>query len=466
MKSVPKLIRRFFGVMMFSLFLLFVLNLALLIALSYKHMGNGSAWTAADTVSSSLTMGDNDKYTLSADGQNALDKKDAWALLIDNQDLKVIWHSENMPSDIPLQYDLGWIALLTRGYLNDYPTTTSGHPAGLVVLGFPQKSYWKLMWNTFDYELIAQFPQTVLIFLAMNLLLILIIYMAVTSRLLRSVRPIIDGVGHLPGNEEVYIKEKGLFSEIAQAINKTAEKLKHQERELKKQEQARANWISGVSHDIRTPLSMVMGYAGQLEDSPALSPEDKKKAAVIRRQSMRMKNLINDLNLASKLEYDMQPLNLVPINLIGLMRQTVVDFINMDPDGKYPVEWETDNSLSVCMVTGDTALLKRAVSNLILNAQIHNPGGCHIFISVSLLADKCAVTVEDDGAGITDEQLERLTKAPHYMICDSSTSDQRHGLGLMIVHQVAKVHGGSVEIGHGDRGGFRAVICLPVISVI
>lgn len=71
---------------------------------------------------------------------------------------------------------------------------------------------------------------------------------------------------------------------------------------------ARANWIAGVSHDIRTPLSMVMGYAGQLASSSCLETEDRKKAIMIMKQSERMKNLINDLNLASKLEYNMQPI--------------------------------------------------------------------------------------------------------------------------------------------------------------
>ena len=62
-----------------------------------------------------------------------------------------------------------------------------------------------------------------------------------------------------------------------------------------------------VSHDIRTPLSMVMGYAGQIEDNESLPESERKKARIIRQQSTKMKNLINDLNLASKLEYNMQP---------------------------------------------------------------------------------------------------------------------------------------------------------------
>ena len=114
-----------------------------------------------------------------------------------------------------------------------------------------------------------------------------------------------------------------------------------------KKDAARANWIAGVSHDIRTPLSMVMGYAGQIENLTYLREEDRKKASAIVRQSRRMKGLINDLNLASKMEYNMQPLVREDINAVALARQVAVDFINMDVEGRYPIEWETEDALTV-----------------------------------------------------------------------------------------------------------------------
>ena len=74
-----------------------------------------------------------------------------------------------------------------------------------------------------------------------------------------------------------------------------------------------------MSHDIRTPLSIVMGYAGQLENDKRLPEEDRQKATVIVKQSKRMRNLINDLNLASKLEYNMQPVRMEKQNVIAIV---------------------------------------------------------------------------------------------------------------------------------------------------
>ena len=72
------------------------------------------------------------------------------------------------------------------------------------------------------------------------------------------------------------------------------------------------------------------------------------------------------------------------------------------------------------------------------------------------------MSVIDDGLGATDEQIKRLNNAPHYMDCDETTAEQRHGLGLLLVRQIAAAHGGTVTIGHGIRGGFSVTFTLPM----
>ena len=72
------------------------------------------------------------------------------------------------------------------------------------------------------------------------------------------------------------------------------------------------------------------------------------------------------------------------------------------------------------------------------------------------------IRVEDNGVGVSDEQLETLNHAPHYMICDTSTSEQRHGLGLLIVEQIVDAHSGSVEISKSEHGGFMTTLKLPL----
>lgn len=461
MKSVPKLIRRFVGIMLLSSVLLIILNFTLLVIYTLNQSPNGSPWTTAQEVADNLLQ-DSNGYILTEETANELQNTNVWALFIDNATMKVVWQTDNLPETIPMSYTVSDIASLTRGYIDGYPTFTGEAENGLVVLGYPKDSFWKHMWPSWDYNLIANLPKTVLSILAINIALIFIIYVIANSKLLKSVKPIVSGIQALSTNEEVHIREKGLLSELAININKTSDILQTQSRQLRKRETARANWIAGVSHDIRTPLSMVMGYAGQLESDERLSEDDRKKATVIVKQSERMRNLINDLNLASKLEYNMQPINPERQNLIAVVRQVVVDFINMNIDEKFTIEWETNETLTSCPVCIDKDLIKRAVSNLIQNSMNHNEQGCHIFIRVMAEDNVYTVVVADDGIGATNEQIEKLNHSPHYMVCDENTSEQRHGLGLLIVKQIILTHKGKMQIRHSEYGGFEVDLSLPM----
>lgn len=461
MKSVPKLIRRFVGIMLLSSMLLIILNFALLCIYTLNQTPNGSPWITAQEVADDLSKNENG-YVLSENMALEIQNTNVWAIFIDNRTMKVVWQTDNLPETVPMSYTVSDIASLTRGYIDGYPTFTGEAENGLVVLGYPKDSFWKHMWPSWDYNLIANLPKTVLSVFAINIALIFIIYVIANSKLLKSVKPIVSGIQALSTNEEVHIREKGLLSELAVNINKTSDILQTQSRQLRKRETARANWIAGVSHDIRTPLSMVMGYAGQLESDMQLSEDNRKKATVIVRQSKRMRNLINDLNLASKLEYNMQPINPKKQNLIAVIRQVVVDFINMNIDEKYTIEWETDETLTSCPVCIDKDLIKRAVSNLIQNSINHNEQGCHIFVRVIFEDNVCTVVVADDGIGATDEQIGKLNHSPHYMVCDENTSEQRHGLGLLIVKQIVFAHSGKMLIKHSEYGGFEVDLSLPM----
>lgn len=469
MKSIPKLIRRFLAILLLSTILLLFLNIILLYMLASGQTPGASPWTTALEIGNALQKAENNGgYILPEEASLELTNEHAWGILIDSDTRQVVWHTDNLPPEIPLKYSLSDIASLTRGYIMDYPTFPGESADGLIVLGYPKDRYWKHMYPNWDYDFIANLPKYTLNILLMNTVLIFLIYIIANLKLMRSVEPITEGIQKLPTKKPVFIKEKGLLSELAANINQTSEILQSQNFQLKKKECARANWIVGVSHDIRTPLSMVMGYAGQLKDDPCLTEDARQKTSVILRQSERIRNLINDLNLASKLEYDMQPLCRTRENAVALARAAAVDFINMDIDGRYPVEWTTDTRISDCPVYVDKNLIRRAVSNLIWNCINHNPEGCTIYISVLTESGhnecNCIIRVEDDGTGISEKELHRLNSLPHYMMCDSNIKEQRHGLGLLIVRQVAASHGGSMIMRQSAYGGFEADILLPLYS--
>jgi signal transduction histidine kinase len=111
------------------------------------------------------------------------------------------------------------------------------------------------------------------------------------------------------------------------------------------------------------------------------------------------------------------------------------------------------------MVSGDEELLKRAVSNLIANSIRHNPNGCAIKVTLDKGMENCSLSVSDSGVGFTQEMLDDLNHPKSFAYLEN------HGLGLTIVRQIIKAHGGTTEFRNLPEGGCTVVLCLPVSAV-
>ncbi len=292
--------------------------------------------------------------------------------------------------------------------------------------------------------------------LILNGLAAILLALLFGMRLFRSLKPLAKGIEEMAKKQPVELSTRGLLGDLAIGINKTSARLIRQEAALNQRDNARTTWIAGVSHDIRTPLSLVMGYASQLEEDPELAPDKREQAGIIRRQSERIKTLVSDLNLASKLEYDMQPLRLNSVVLATLLRDVAAEFLNDGLDNRYTVDVRIGEDAHNAVITGDEELLRRAVANLIANSIRHNSNGCTIKMTLEKGLGICSLSVSDNGAGFPQAILENLHHAQY------SAGLQNHGLGLIIVRQIIKAHGGTTNFHNLPQGGCEVIICLPV----
>lgn len=442
-------------------------NIILLILFNYSKVSledkESSPKAMLNAVNKNLSS-DDGKLFLDHNTIKKLKSHNIFAMVIDKDNGDVIW-KENLPKGIALKYSIVDVAKFSRSYLKDYPVFVYENKYGLIVLGFPKGSYWKLFNNYMEVSVVESLPVQLLIFIISNIFFIILIYFIANRNLLKSVNPIIDGIEALSTEEDAYVVSKGSLSEIGECINKTSEALKFKNIELKRKDLARANWIAGVSHDIRTPLSIILGYSNRLESSKNLSESERKEASIIRFQSIKMKALINDLNLASKLEYNMQPFEMKKINAVSVVRAVIVDYLNSGLTENYEISLTADEKAKEAFILGDYKLIKRAVSNLIENSINHNENGCNISISIEKLPLTCKIIVSDNGCGISEEKLNLLNNSPHYMLCDDSTKNQRHGLGTLIVKQIMEVHHGILSLSGKEGEGFIAALEIPLYKL-
>lgn len=459
MEGIIRILRRFVATTIFISIFLLIFNLVLFGTLVFKEINQSpSPEGVLKQVAQGLDKKDN-SYHLDEHIAELLRQDQAWAMLL-GEDGRVQW-DYHLPKDVPKSYNLVDVAKFSRYYLMEYPVYIWEHEDGLVVVGYPKQSYWKYQIH-FLSDWLRSLPLRIVLLLLFNMALALLISVVMGTRLIRGIRPLMEAIHNLARGEVVQLDTKGMLSDLSRSINSASTVLQKKTVALKERDEARSNWIAGISHDIRTPLSMVLGYASEMEDNSELPSEQRHQAGIIRRQGEKLRSLVNDLNLVSMLEYEMQPLNLKHIRPSVLARQVAAEFLNNGLDDRYDIDLKL--TVEAVQIIGDEKLLIRAISNLVQNSVRHNPQGCEIILETNLSKDQSQYhfIVRDNGRGIPQEQLTEITELP-YSSRRMRTVQQGHGLGLPMVARIVQAHHGRLILTSGvDQRGLKAVMEFPV----
>lgn len=389
---------------------------------------------------------------ISVEAIELLKNNHIWAVYADLNG-NMMWEV-NAPQGVPEQFTIQDIAVIAKGYLDDYPVFIRNTDDGMLFLGYPKDSYTKLMSNYFSVRSIQRLPFFIIGILVTDFVTLFLAYFFSKRKILKNTEPIIDSIEALENGEPTSISVRGELSGVANSVNRVSHI-------LSKQNQARANWISGVSHDIRTPLSMIMGYAEQIAHEKNVDDHVRKEAEIIGQQSAKIKELVQDLNLVSRLEYEMQPLNKVPIRLASLIRSYAAELLNTGLPDCYSIDIEIEPAAETIIFDCDERLISRAVNNLVQNSIRHNPNGCDIMFRLGCTAEAFTLSVLDNGVGLSPEKLKELKEKPHYMESTDDRLDLRHGLGLNIVRQVVEAHSGTVHFITTGQTGFSVELLFP-----
>lgn len=375
-----------------------------------------------------------------------------WAIYLDGEGYTA-WEVD-APDEIPERFTIQDVAVFAKGYLAGYPVFIRNTDDGMLVLGYPRDSYTKLTGNYFSTHSIKILPYFAAGMVAADLVILFLAYFLSKRKIIKNTAPIISSIETLGSGKPVSVSVRGELSGIADSVSKAAYILSHQN-------QARANWISGVSHDVRTPLSIIMGYAERISQNQDADSRIREEAEIICIQSNIIKELVNDLNLVSQLEYEMQPLHKTTIRLSGLIRSYTADLLNTGIPETYIVRTDIASDADHIALECDRRLILRALSNLVQNSIGHNPNGCDITLSLDSAENAVILTVSDNGIGLSEERLRELKEKPHYMDSTDERLDLRHGLGLILVKEIVKSHGGTMQIDSKPGCGYKTVLSFP-----
>jgi signal transduction histidine kinase len=255
------------------------------------------------------------------------------------------------------------------------------------------------------------------------------------------------------------------YFEVIQAMKYLTFVLKKNDRDRRKLEKTREEWLAGVSHDLKTPLSAVKGYADLLaEPQYEWSKEEiHQYAEVIREKANYMENLINDLNLTFRLKNDALPLQRKPFNLVELVRRAVIGIMNDPRAEQVEILFETAKETIIYPV--DVKWLKRALTNLLVNSVVHNPAGTQIVVRIEQnpVDDQVLIIIEDNGVGMDQKTLTHLFDR-YYRGTNTKHLETGTGLGMAIADQLVKAHDGRIEIDSTLGRGTKICLCFSLKS--
>ena len=218
--------------------------------------------------------------------------------------------------------------------------------------------------------------------------------------------------------------------------------------DLSKAEAMRRDFVANVSHEMRTPLTVMMGFLETVQ-TLELPPEQKAQyLEMMMDQGKRMKNLVEDLLTLANLEANTQPAPMNSISMSYLMSLIKNDAYALS-QGKHSLNFDLKTP---CNLLGEEREVLSAFSNLVSNAIRYTPNVGSVSATWSVnAAGEGEFTVTDTGPGISPEHIPRLTER-FYSLPRPDSGRKSTGLGLNFVEEVAKLHGGVLRVGNVEGG--------------
>ena len=244
--------------------------------------------------------------------------------------------------------------------------------------------------------------------------------------------------------------EGGTFSEtkeLASALNEATEK-------LSKVDELRKDLLANVSHDIKSPLTMIKAYAEMIQDISGDLPEKRNEhLQVIIEEADYLDNLVSELSELSKMQSGTYDLNLSQFDLAQKVREITKLCQGLFEQHGMHCELVTPDSV---LVSADETKIGQVIYNFIINAIKHSEDHTNVFITCQDFGDTVRVSVQDEGKGISEEELPYIWDRYYKIDKGFKRSSKGTGLGLSIVKAILDTHGAQygVESKEGEGSNF------------
>jgi two-component system, OmpR family, phosphate regulon sensor histidine kinase PhoR len=281
------------------------------------------------------------------------------------------------------------------------------------------------------------------------------------------VRQVLPGVEEITGEVEVGTVRRRNFSVTAAPVRAAgangAVVVLHDITELRRLERVRRDFVANVSHEFKTPLTAIQGFAETLLNGALDDKANRKRfVEIIREHARRLARLTDDLLKLSRIEAGRLELEMRPIRVETLVSGCVETArLNAKARG---LEIQVDLQENAPAVRGDGLQLGEVLQNLLDNAVQYTPAGGQIEVKARSNGNGVTFTVTDTGIGIPESDLERIFERFYRVDAARSREAGGTGLGLAIARHIVEAHGGRIWVESAVGQGSRFHFSIPSVS--
>ncbi|AZS13199.1 HAMP domain-containing sensor histidine kinase [Paenibacillus lutimineralis] len=251
-----------------------------------------------------------------------------------------------------------------------------------------------------------------------------------------------------------------LYKEVIAGFYEMATKLDASQRDRRLLEQTREEWMVGISHDLRTPLSSIQGYGHLLESGQFTwnEAELKEMGKVIREKGDFMLELLQDFSLTFQIKNNAERMVLEPIEMNEFVRRSVLRYVNDATIDTAMFSYEEyDDELTIM---ANPKWFRRMLDNIITNAVKHNPEGTEITVSTGAEGDYAWICVSDNGQGMDEDTRSNLFERYYRGTSTDETTDGA-GLGMSIAQAIVIAHKGQIRVESEPQQGAKVIMKFP-----
>ena len=248
------------------------------------------------------------------------------------------------------------------------------------------------------------------------------------------------------------------LARIGESFDRLSDRLAESEREREQLDRERQQMIANISHDLKTPVTVISGYVDALADGKVPPEQQARYLAAIRSRTAALTQLINAFHEYSKVEHPRFVLQRRQVDLCEYLREYLA--AKYDEIELAGFTLQVDIPETPCPCSLDPFELGRALDNLIGNSLRYNRLGTVLSVSLALDGTQAVVTVADNGHGIPADRLDTIFEP--FVVGSDARNQGGSGLGLSITRRIVELHGGSIGVESGPSTGTAFTIRLPM----